>query len=366
MNKIRSLDPDSGAIVCDSGCVLQVLDSYLNDYGLCMPLDLGAKGSCHIGGNVSTNAGGINYIKHGSLHGSILGLEVVLPDGKILNNLSTLRKDSTGYDIKQLFIGAEGTLGVITGVSLLAPKRVDLAFLSFFPQKLPAFEYWDSISMDTTLKAITRNNPLESNHSFYVMIETGGSNSDHNSEKVMSLLEELFDPKIIENGIISQDTTQAESIINTRESMQQGLLRNGTVFAYDISISPSLFLKSVEDLGKYLAQKNIYNGIPGVSFSTGSQIVKFVSGFGHLGDGNLHINVVLDRFDKDVESLVEDYLYDWVRNVNGSISAEHGLGSMKNDSIKYSKTTEVVNIMRNIKRMFDPNGIMNPYKVIPI
>ncbi|OMJ16290.1 D-lactate dehydrogenase [cytochrome] 2, mitochondrial [Smittium culicis] len=123
MNKIRSLDKDSGALVCDAGCVLEELDNYVGEFGLTMPIDLGAKGSCHIGGNVSTNAGGIRYLKFGSLHGSVLGLEVVLPDGTIINNLSTLRKDSTGYDIKQLFIGAEGTLGVVTGVSILTAKK---------------------------------------------------------------------------------------------------------------------------------------------------------------------------------------------------------------------------------------------------
>ncbi|PVU87125.1 hypothetical protein BB559_006222, partial [Furculomyces boomerangus] len=114
MNKVRSLDKDSGALVCDAGCVLEELDNYVSEFGLTMPIDLGAKGSCHIGGNVSTNAGGIRYLRYGSLHGSVLGLEVVLPDGTIVNNLSTLRKDSTGYDIKQLFIGSEGTLGIVT------------------------------------------------------------------------------------------------------------------------------------------------------------------------------------------------------------------------------------------------------------
>ncbi|KAF9943975.1 D-lactate ferricytochrome c oxidoreductase, partial [Mortierella alpina] len=122
MNQIRSFDALSGALVCDAGCILEVLDNYLAEQGYIMPLDLGAKGSCHIGGNVATNAGGLRLLRYGSLHGTVLGLEVVLPDGTILDNLSTLRKDNTGYDLKQLFIGSEGTLGIVTGVSILSPK----------------------------------------------------------------------------------------------------------------------------------------------------------------------------------------------------------------------------------------------------
>jgi len=123
LNKIRDFDHISGTLVCDAGCILEVLDNYLAERGYMVPLDLGAKGSCHIGGNVATNAGGLRLLRYGSLHGNVLGLEVVLPDGTILENLSTLRKDNTGYDLKQLFIGSEGTLGIITGVSILTPRR---------------------------------------------------------------------------------------------------------------------------------------------------------------------------------------------------------------------------------------------------
>lgn len=200
LNKIRSFDEVNGTLVCDAGCILESLDNHLTEKGFMMPLDLGAKGSCHIGGNVATNAGGLRFLRYGSLHGNVLGLEVVLPNGTILEGLSTLRKDNTGFDLKQLFIGSEGTIGLITGVSIVTPKRPNAINVSVFAvdsfqavqdvfkrvkshcgEILSAFEFFDAQSM----KLVTGHgakDPFQDKHPFYVLIETSGSRKEHDDE----------------------------------------------------------------------------------------------------------------------------------------------------------------------------------------
>jgi FAD/FMN-containing dehydrogenase len=200
LNKIRSFDEVTGTLVCDAGCILESLDRFVGEKGYMMPLDLGAKGSCHIGGNVATNAGGLRLLRYGSLHGNVLGLEVVLPDGTILQELSTLRKDNTGYDVKQLFIGSEGTIGLITGVSIATPKRSNAVNVAMFAvesfetvqkvfQKvkghcgeiLSAFEFIDSQGM----RLVTGHglkDPFQEKHPFYILIETSGSRQEHDDE----------------------------------------------------------------------------------------------------------------------------------------------------------------------------------------
>jgi hypothetical protein len=200
LNKIRSFDDINGTIVCDAGCILEVLDKHVGDKGFMMPLDLGAKGSCHIGGNVATNAGGLRFLRYGSLHGNVLGLEVVLPNGTVLDALSTLRKDNTGFDLKQLFIGSEGTIGLITGVSIVTPRRPIAMNVAVFAVEsfeavqnvytrvkthcgeiLSAFEFFDAQSM-RVVKHHGIKDPFQDKHPFYVLIETSGSNKEHDDE----------------------------------------------------------------------------------------------------------------------------------------------------------------------------------------
>ncbi|OMJ22917.1 D-2-hydroxyglutarate dehydrogenase, mitochondrial [Smittium culicis] len=312
MNNIRSLDKDSGALVCDAGCILEQLDNHVNEFGLTMPIDLGAKGSCHIGGNISTNAGGIRFVRYGSLHGSVLGLEIVLPNGTIINNLSTLRKDSTGYDIKQLFIGAEGTLGIVTGVSILTAKK---------PSKLQKF------------------------------------------------LEESFSLEIVSNGVLAQDITQQNKLWMIRESIIESISKGNKVYKYDLSLPVSNLYDIVNDVNDRLEEL-----LPGLTNKNGEIInqkeptdvgyVKSVNGFGHIGDGNVHLNVVVSKYNQEIEELLEPYIFEWVQSLNGSISAEHGVGIVKPTVLKYSKEPEVLKLMKMIKDKLDPNAIMNPYKVL--
>ncbi len=201
MNRIRSFDGVSGTLVVDAGCILEVVDRHVSERDHIFPLDLGAKGSCQIGGNVATNAGGLRLLRYGSLHGNVLGLEVVLPNGTVVDDLWRLRKNNTGYDIKHLFIGGEGTIGIITGVSIICPPRpkaVNVAFLALdsyekvqrafqaakaqLSEILSAFELMDGKSQDLVHRVTDKKRPLEGDHPFYCLVETSGSSKEHDDE----------------------------------------------------------------------------------------------------------------------------------------------------------------------------------------
>ncbi|KAJ2722043.1 D-lactate ferricytochrome c oxidoreductase [Coemansia sp. Benny D115] len=377
MTRVRSYDELSGILVCDAGCVLEELGNYVGERGHIMPLDLGAKGSCQIGGNVATNAGGIRFLRYGTLHGSVLGLEAVLADGTILDNLSTLRKDNTGYDLKQLFIGSEGSLGVITGVSIATPRKpsstnvtvlgvqsyedVQKAFRlarTRCGEILSAYEFWDASCMKAVLKHQSLKNPLSENYPFYVLIETSGSNANHDEEKLTGLLEELMENGVAEDGALAQDDSQIARMWMMREGIPESLGKTGATYKYDVSIPIPVLYDIVGDIAKRLEAAGLYK--PG----DWSYPVKIVSGYGHIGDGNLHLNIVAEKFEDRVTDVFEPYVYEWVSSHRGSISAEHGVGLMKRDYLGYSKSPELVDYMKRIKQVFDPKGILNPYKVV--
>ncbi|KAI8325440.1 putative DLD2-D-lactate dehydrogenase [Martensiomyces pterosporus] len=377
MNKVRKYDDISGILVCDAGCVLEELGNFVATKGHIMPIDLGAKGSCHIGGNVATNAGGIRFLRYGTLHGSVLGLEVVLPDGTILDNLSTLRKDNTGYDLKQLFIGSEGSLGVITGVAISTPQRpsaVNVAVLGVpnyesvqkafklarkrCGEVLSAYEFWDASCMGAVLTHHALKNPLSSDFPFYVLIETSGSNKDHDDEKLGGLLEELMEEGIVEDGALAQDESQILRMWSMREGIPEALAKTGSTYKYDVSIPIPVLYDVVGDIATRLEKEGLYKK------GDAELPVKLVCGYGHIGDGNLHLNVVADKFDDRVTKVFEPFVYEWVSSHRGSISAEHGVGLMKRNYLWYSKSPEMIEYMKRTKNMFDPNHILNPYKVV--
>ncbi|PON71512.1 Glycolate oxidase subunit [Parasponia andersonii] len=368
MNSIISFDKVSGILVCEAGCILENLITFLDTQGFVMPLDLGAKGSCQIGGNVSTNAGGLRLVRYGSLHGNILGIEAVLANGDVLDMLGTLRKDNTGYDLKHLFIGSEGSLGIVTKVSILTPPKlssVNLAFLAckdyFSCQKLlveakrklgeilSAFEFLDNVAMDLALNHLEGvRNPLPpSLHNFYVLIETTGSNESSDKEKLEAFLLQAMEVGLISDGALSQDINQASSFWRLREGLPEALQKSGAVYKYDLSIPVEKMYDLVEEMRARL-------GAP----------TKVVA-YGHLGDGNLHLNISAPQYDEKILAQIEPFVYEWTSKRRGSISAEHGLGLMKANEIFYSKSKNTVQLMGSIKKLLDPNGILNPYKVLP-
>ncbi|KAK7694538.1 hypothetical protein QCA50_001724 [Cerrena zonata] len=379
MNKVRSFDPVSGILVADAGCVLESLSEYLAPHNHIMPLDLGAKGSCQIGGNVSTNAGGLRLLRYGSLHGSVLGLEVVLPDGTVLDQLSTLRKDNTGYDLKQLFIGAEGTLGIVTGVSILtapAPQSVNNVVLALpkFDNVLPlftkakrqlseilsAFEFFDRTAYDLAVKhgqGRALNEDETEGAECFVLLETSGGNKDHDDEKLNGLLENLMesDEPLINTGVISQTPAQFSSLWAIREGITEAVSKEGKAYKYDISIPLAEFKHVVDTTREHLRSKGLMR----------DDAVKHVIGYGHVGDGNLHLNIVATNYTPEIEAALEPFVYELVAKYKGSVSAEHGVGVMKTHALHYSKSDTSIEWMKRIKQIFDPKGIMNPGKVLP-
>ncbi|KAL8921566.1 MAG: hypothetical protein Q9172_003965 [Xanthocarpia lactea] len=376
MNNIRSFDPIAGTLVVDAGCILESVDQFLADKGHIFPLDLGAKGSCQIGGNVATNAGGLRLLRYGSLHGNVLGLEVVLPDGTVMDDLTTLRKNNTGYDLKQLFIGGEGTLGIITGVSILCPQRSKAVNVAFFALEsfekvqqayreakhqlseiLSAFELMDGRSQDLVHDVTNKQRPLEGEHPFYCLIETSGSNAEHDKEKLDNFLEHVMSEDIVLDGTLADNESQMQALWSWREGIPECLGHWGGVYKYDVSIPLSDLYELVEDTRARLSSAGLVG-------DTNEHPVVAVVGYGHMGDSNLHLNVATRRFDKAVEEQLEPFVYEWIAKRSGSISAEHGLGLQKKPYIGYSRSETMIRLMKQVKDLFDPRGIMNPYKYI--
>ena len=370
MSNIRFFDETSGTLVVDAGCVLETVDKYLAERKHIFPLDLGAKGSCQIGGNVATNAGGLRLLRYGSLHGNVLGIEAVLPDGTIMNDLSRLRKNNTGYDLKQLFIGGEGTIGIITGVSIVCPQRSEAGNVAFFglesyekvqetfraaksqlSEILSAFELMDGQSQDLVHRVTQKKRPLEESYPFYCLIETSGSNSDHDSEKLESFLENVMGEGIVSDGVLAQDETQRLGLWSWREGIPECLGHWGGVYKYDLSIPISELYQLVEDTRERMT-------LAGLIGDSEDHPVVGVVGYGHMGDSNLHLNVATRRYDKEVERQLEPYVYEWIAKRNGSISAEHGLGLAKKAFIGYSRDETMIRLMKQLKNLYDPVSLM--------
>ncbi|XP_035924783.2 D-2-hydroxyglutarate dehydrogenase, mitochondrial isoform X1 [Halichoerus grypus] len=366
MNQVISFHSVSGTLVCQAGCVLEELSRYVEERGFVMPLDLGAKGSCHIGGNVATNAGGLRFLRYGSLHGTVLGLEVVLADGTILNCLTSLRKDNTGYDLKQLFIGSEGTLGVITAVSIQCqpkPTAVNVAFLGcpgfdevlqtfsscrgLLGEILSAYEFMDAECMRLVTHHLRLTSPVQESP-FYVLVETSGSRPEHDAEKLSDFLEQVLSSGLVTDGTLATDQVKLQALWALRERISEALSQDGYVYKYDLS----------------LPTERLYDLVPDLRARLGSR-AKHVVGYGHLGDGNLHLNVTSEAFSPSLLDALEPYVYEWTARQQGSVSAEHGLGFRKRGVLSYSKPPEALRLMQQLKALLDPQGILNPYKTLP-
>lgn len=369
MRRLLAYDEYAGIMTVEGGCILEEAEGWARDRGFIMPLDLGAKGSCTIGGNVATNAGGVRFLRYGSLHGNVTGLQVVLADGTILNDLHRCRKDNTGYDLKQLFIGSEGTLGVITAVSMLTPPlpasvNVALLMVAHFEivpkifqearlrlgEIMSAFEFWDSGAHHLAVKYFPSSARVFPNkdEAFYVLVETYGSNSKHDQEKLLNFLEMLQQKGMIVNGTMAQDETQCKTLWSIRENLPEACAREGPVLKYDLSLSPEL----------------IYHPICMLKERLDANLVKGIVGFGHYGDGNIHVNIIARQSITEIESQLQPFIYEWVSEHQGSISAEHGIGLRKASYLKYARSPTEIAMMYRLKNLFDPKGILNPRKVL--
>jgi FAD/FMN-containing dehydrogenase len=353
---------------------LQDIQDYSRERGYLVPTDIGSKGSCVIGGNISTNAGGQYFYRFGSLHANVLGLEVVLANGEILNLMNTNLKDNTGYDLKQLFIGAEGTLGVITKVVLHCPtlpssrqavlvacenysQVVETLHLAkkLLGEVLAAFEYMDRPVLDLVGKdkTIPLLNESGENYPYCILIETQGSSEEHDSIKMETFLETAMEEELVVNGIVAQDLQQVHNLWEIREYCGVAVATNGRPYKYDISLPIDQFDPVVADLRERLSETHP----DALSVN-----------WGHVIDGDLHINVLVPgEFEKDetLMARLEPYLIDVVISHGGSISAEHGLGQDKNVYLDKVKDANVLETMKSVKKLFDPKGILNPGKYFP-
>jgi FAD/FMN-containing dehydrogenase len=373
MDKIRDVDTASNTMTCEAGVVLQIAQQRASEVDRLFPLSLGAEGSCTIGGNLSTNAGGTTALAYGVAREMALGLEVVLADGRILNALSKLKKDNTGYDLRNLFIGAEGTLGIITAATLkLFPKphAVETAFvgvkspaaalrlLSISQNEaagtLTSFELLSGIAVDFSIRhGIDIRDPLASKHAWYVLMELSSPRDDARAA-LESILAQGLDNEIVDDAVIAANLAQRSAFWKLRDEMSAAQKPEGGSIKHDISVP----VVAVPD---FIEQAN-------------AAVVKLIPGarpvpFGHLGDGNIHYNV-----SQPVGGDAADFLACWhevnalvfeiVLRMGGSISAEHGIGVLKRDELPEVKDKVAIELMRSIKAMLDPSGIMNPGKVL--
>jgi len=359
MNRIRALDALNDTVTTEAGCVLAAVQRAADDAGRLFPLSLAAEGSCQIGGNLSTNAGGVNVLRYGNAREQVLGLEVVLPDGRVWEGLRSLRKDNTGYDLKQVFVGAEGTLGIITAAVLrLYPKPTASAtawialespqgaveLLAWLRQRIgeriSAFELVSRTCLEAVLRHVRElRDPLPTPHAWYVLAQFDDSGTS-------AELEERLAPVLAQHdAVLAQSGEQARNLWRIRESIPEAQFAN---VKHDISMPVSRIAEFVTSAGAELAAK-----FPDLE----------VFCFGHVGDGNLHYNVGPQRLLENRE-VVNRIVYDAVGALDGSISAEHGLGQLKREAIRERKSALELELMRKLKSALDPKGLMNPGKVL--
>lgn len=385
MNRVRELDADNLTITVEAGCVLQAVQAAAASSGLLFPLSLAAEGSCTIGGNLATNAGGTQVLRYGNARDLCLGLEVVTPQGEWLQALSGLRKDNTGYDLRDLYIGSEGTLGIITAATLkLVPQPAAvltalascgrpeqaLALLGLARSRLGAtltgFELMNALSRELVARHLPQvPQPLWSGATsgawgpcpaWSVLLEqSDDEGSQRGSQRLESLLAQALDAGIIDDAVVSKNLGESQSLWHLRESIPLAQAQEGLNIKHDISLPVSripAFIASTDGALQAL--------------HPGCRLVNF----GHLGDGNLHYNVqapegidpaaFLEQEEADINRLV----YDAVQAHGGSISAEHGIGRLKRDELRRRKDPVALTLMKRLKSALDPQGILNPGRVV--
>ncbi|KAA1178221.1 FAD-binding oxidoreductase [Rhizobium tropici] len=377
MNRVRDIDPVGNTMIVDGGCILADVHKAAAEHGRMFPLSLGSEGSCRIAGNLSTNAGGTAVLAYGNMRQLCLGLEVVLPTGEIWNGLRRLKKDNTGYDLRDLFIGAEGTLGVITGAVLkLFPQPLghQVAFaglqsvddaLTLFKNAsslcgtaLTGFELMPRIGVEFTTRHIPGvRDPLETAHPWYVLIDISTSDSTETAERMMTtLLEKGYEDSLIQDATIASSEAQQKAIWHMRESMSDAQKPEGGSIKHDVSVPVAQIPQFMAE-----AEKAVVAAMPGAR----------VCAFGHMGDGNIHYNISQPVGADKAEFIgrwreINKIVHGLVLQHGGSISAEHGIGQLKRDELATIRSDIEMDLMRRIKAAFDPAGIMNPGKVLKV
>ncbi|MGO9785269.1 MAG: FAD-binding oxidoreductase [Stellaceae bacterium] len=375
LNRVREIDPINFTITAEAGCVLADIQRAAEQADRLFPLSLGAEGSCQIGGNLSTNAGGIAVLRYGNMRELTLGLEVVLPDGRVWNGLRGLRKNNTGYDLKQLFIGGEGTLGIITAATLKLfprPREVETAFLGLkriedvmqlfararaaSGDQLTGFELVPRIGIDNALKhGVNLRDPLKTRHDWYVLLEVSSSQKDSGLRGALEdLLAQAMESSLVQDGVISSSEAQRNELWRIRASLAelQGAL--GGSIKHDVSVP-------VSRVADFILKANaaVSARLPGIRPYP----------FGHVGDGNIHYNLSQPAgADKTVFlkrwAEFNRIVHDIVVEMGGSISAEHGIGLVKIGELEHYAQKLELELMHRIKTAFDPQGIMNPGKLL--
>ena len=366
MNRIREVDSLNDTMTVEAGCVLAALQDAADQAGRLFPLSLAAEGSCQIGGNLSTNAGGVNVLRYGMAREQVLGLEVVLPDGRVWDGLRALRKDNTGYDMKQVFLGAEGTLGIITAavlklhprpaasvtawIALESPLRaVELLALlrGRLGARISAFELLSRACLEAVLRHVPEiRDPLPAPHPWYVLAEIADSGE-------LALLREQVERALLEcteaggllDAALAHSEAQARELWRIRETIPEAQFTN---VKHDISVAVSRTPELIERTERALR----------AAFPQAQPYV-----FGHVGDGNLHYNIGPETLVAQ-RPAVNRVVYDAVAALGGSISAEHGLGQLRREEVRRHKSEVELDLMRTLKRALDPQGLMNPGKVL--
>lgn len=367
MNAINPVDTINQFVEVEAGVILENLHHNVKESGFIFPLDLGGKGSCMIGGNIATNAGGLQALRYGVMRNLVLGLEVVLADGTILSSLNPVLKNNTGYDLKHLFIGSEGTLGIITRAILkLSPEPAffSTAFIAledfqnssellkrakiFFGDKLTSFEIlWPAFYRLLTSESSGNKKVMPDEYPLYVLTEIAGSAPGIHAQ-MEAFLESAMNDNIILDAVLAQQQEDRKQFWQIREKIDLILVQHNPVFNFDISLPISEMENYVATVDAALKQ----------NFATVHNYV-----FGHMGDGNLHLMINCGEENTDAKELVEKIVYAPLASIYGSVSAEHGIGLSKKKWLAVSRSPQEIALMRSIKSLLDPNNIMNPGKI---
>ena len=375
MNRVRAVDPDNNTMTVEAGCVLANLQQEADRHDRLFPLSLGAQGSCEIGGNLSTNAGGTGVLRYGNTRELVLGLEVVLPDGQVWNGLRGLRKDNTGYDLKHLFVGAEGTLGIITAAVLKLfpkPRSQETALVAVESpaaavrllgklrescgERVTGYELMARVCIDLVMRYMPgTGDPLGARHDWYVLVELSDSSEGPALAQILErALERGVEAGLVVDAAIAASRAQRSALWKLREDIAEAQKLDGPSVKHDVSVPVSRVPQLIEQAGAALEAR-----FPDIR----------IVAFGHVGDGNIHYNCSKAERQEAAAFFaaapqVNRIVYDTVAALGGSISAEHGLGALKREEIRRYKSALELDLMRAVKRTLDPHGLMNPGKVL--